>query len=366
MPISDHLSKSTSGLRPIKAKSVGQPSATLSKTAPTRGSQTTPIRGSHAVRDAVRPATSSGSKIGRLAPKPKPASSISRPLSGSTRPSMARPSTAPDPPRSKASQLPVRSTNKDSPSIHKRKLPPPPASSSPRAPSKLTPAKPVPKSSEKAGSKLPHDAPKEEDDGGKVGVVKEADEVQIDEFFGEGRKSSQKTYSWTEEEREEMGGAFASDEDDQDEGHVPDYHDQEVVEEFLVRKVKKKRYMEYYIVVVLLLECSTVQKYFFFFFFFLFIIIPSLPPPPSHHLPLRDRHQALQDLIKEEGQEDSTLTVGYHDSSDSSSDGEVWLEDEDALRDEGVVVARGARAVPQHVSVGSTCSLYADFQAQKN
>ncbi len=74
----------------------------------------------------------------------------------------------------------------------------------------------------------------------------------------------------------------------------------------------------------------------------------------------------MQDLIKEEGQEDSTLTVGYHDSSDSSSDGEVWLEDEDALRDEGVVVARGARAVPQHVSVGSTCSLYADFQAQKN
>lgn len=60
----------------------------------------------------------------------------------------------------------------------------------------------------------------------------------------------------------------------------------------------------------------------------------------------------MQDILEKEKKEGSTsLSMGYHDSSDTSSDGESWLEDEEALQDEGVVVASGPRAVPRYVSV---------------
>ena len=69
----------------------------------------------------------------------------------------------------------------------------------------------------------------------------------------------------------------------------------------------------------------------------------------SHSCKQDDRQQILLDVLQEV--KATPLSLGCHDSSESGSDEEeCWLEDEDALRDEGVEVAPGSRLVPRHVS----------------
>ena len=199
VPVSDHLAKSTSGLRPVKTKSTGLPSPS---TIPTK---TTPIRG-------ARPATSGsiGQGVMRSASKPK-ATPPSRPLSG-VRPAAARPGTAPEPSRARSSKLPVKSSGKESSLIQRKKLPQSPLSS-PRVVPKLVPK--IEKKKQKVEAEMPSG-----DDS-----RKESSTLQIDEFFGEGKKSSQKAY-YVEEEEEEggcVGGVMESEEEEEDAGCVLDH-----------------------------------------------------------------------------------------------------------------------------------------------
>lgn len=198
VPVSDHLAKSTSGLRPVKTKSTGLPSPS---TIPTK---TTPIRG-------ARPATSGsiGQGVMRSASKPK-ATPPSRPLSG-VRPAAARPGTAPEPSRARSSKLPVKSSGKESSLIQRKKLPQSPLSS-PRVVPKLVP---------KIEKKKRFEAEMPSGDGSRK---ESSSTLQIDEFFGEGKKSSQKAYYVEEEEvGGGVGGVMESEEEEEDAGCVLDH-----------------------------------------------------------------------------------------------------------------------------------------------
>ena len=204
-PISDRLSKSTSGLRPVKPKTAGlsSPSTSLSKTIPTRSSQTVPTKGATPHRGTLtipnrgaRPGTSSGIPQIRSAVKPKATPPSSRPQSGT------RPVTAPEVARGgKSSKLPLKRSGAETGTGGKKKAP----SSSASSPRVSKPVQP----SGAATPKVKQD--REVADA----HVKETSAVEIDEFFGEGKKTSLKVHSVEEEEEEvaDLGGASESEEE---------------------------------------------------------------------------------------------------------------------------------------------------------
>jgi len=199
-PISDRLSKSTSGLRPVKPKTVGQPSSSsaLSKTTP---SKTTPTRG-------TRPGTSSGIPQIRSTTKPKAMPPSSRPQT------VKRPVTAPEAARGgRSSRLPLKHSVGESGAGGKKKVQASPASS-PRISKPALSSGTTPKDKQGgavSGTRARETniveidsgaATLEDKQGGTVGDsrVKGTRVVEIDEFFGEGKKTSQKVRDVVEDE----------------------------------------------------------------------------------------------------------------------------------------------------------------------